>query len=101
MVCQYGESIVESVRRAAEMCESLQSFFLLHSLGGGTGSGLGTYILSLLEDNFPEVRKYKAWRLFGSQAGDSRSRSYDAFEGWGDPHRPTRLPLITLTKDEA
>lgn len=33
------------------MCDSLQSFFLLHSLGGGTGSGLGTYILGLLEGN--------------------------------------------------
>jgi tubulin epsilon len=31
-----------------EQCESLQSFFLLHSLGGGTGSGLGTFILGLL-----------------------------------------------------
>ncbi|KAL2622475.1 hypothetical protein R1flu_002680 [Riccia fluitans] len=32
----------------AEACESLQSFFMLHPLGGGTGSGVGTYILELL-----------------------------------------------------
>jgi tubulin epsilon len=27
----------------------MQSFLLLHSLGGGTGSGVGTYILRALE----------------------------------------------------
>eukprot|EP00466_Bigelowiella_natans_P016589 jgi/Bigna1/37395/e_gw1.19.48.1 len=52
--CEYGskyaENVVESVRRTAETCDSLQSFFLIHSLGGGTGSGLGTYILSKLAD---------------------------------------------------
>ena len=31
---------------------SLQSFFLMHSLGGGTGSGLGTRLLELLADNY-------------------------------------------------
>eukprot|EP00922_Rhytidocystis_sp_ex-Travisia-forbesii_P025910 GHVS01038000.1.p1 GENE.GHVS01038000.1~~GHVS01038000.1.p1 ORF type:complete len:213 (-),score=20.97 GHVS01038000.1:1122-1760(-) len=33
------------IRRTVEQCDSLQSFFLIHSLGGGTGSGLGTYAL--------------------------------------------------------
>lgn len=31
-----------------EPCDSLQGFMLLHSLGGGTGSGLGSYILQQL-----------------------------------------------------
>ena len=29
----------------AETCDSPQSFFVLHSLGGGTGSGLGGVVL--------------------------------------------------------
>ena len=41
-----------------EECDSLQSFFLTHSLGGGTGSGFGTYILGLLEEHYPEVYRY-------------------------------------------
>jgi hypothetical protein len=49
---QYGDRLLDAMRCAAERCDSLQSFFLMHSLGGGTGSGLGTYILQLLEDNF-------------------------------------------------
>ena len=36
---QYGEEILEAVRAATEPCDSLQSFFFMHSLGGGTGSG--------------------------------------------------------------
>ncbi|KAM4633966.1 tubulin epsilon chain [Polymixia lowei] len=51
----YREQIVDRVRRAAEHCDCLQCFFLIHSMGGGTGSGLGTRVLSLLEEEFPEV----------------------------------------------
>ena len=40
--------LTENIQNAVEKCDSLQSFFLMHSLGGGTGSGLGTYILGLL-----------------------------------------------------
>ena len=40
--------ILEKIQRTVEACDSLQSFLLLHSLGGGTGSGVGTYILELL-----------------------------------------------------
>ncbi|GMH85808.1 hypothetical protein TL16_g10348 [Triparma laevis f. inornata] len=42
---QYGDQFLELVRSQAEPCDSLQSFFLMHSLGGGTGSGLGTKLL--------------------------------------------------------
>ena len=45
---QYRDQILERIRRTVEACDSLQSFLLLHSLGGGTGSGVGTYILEML-----------------------------------------------------
>ncbi|XP_031141497.1 tubulin epsilon chain isoform X2 [Sander lucioperca] len=51
----YREQIVDKLRKAAEHCDCLQCFFLIHSMGGGTGSGLGTRVLSLLEEEFPEV----------------------------------------------
>ncbi|XP_047674062.1 tubulin epsilon chain isoform X4 [Tachysurus fulvidraco] len=51
----YREQIVDQIRRAAEHCDCLQCFFLIHSMGGGTGSGLGTCVLKLLEDEFPDV----------------------------------------------
>lgn len=55
---KYGDAILERVRTALEACESPQSFFVLHSMGGGTGSGLGTYILGQLHDAFPELYRF-------------------------------------------
>ncbi|XP_039603882.1 tubulin epsilon chain isoform X1 [Polypterus senegalus] len=51
----YKDQIVECLRKAAEQCDCLQCFFLIHSMGGGTGSGLGTLVLNILKDEFPEV----------------------------------------------
>ncbi|XP_041044831.1 tubulin epsilon chain isoform X1 [Carcharodon carcharias] len=56
--CQYRDQILGVLRKTAEHCDSLQCFFLIHSMGGGTGSGLGTFVLSLLEDEFPEVYRF-------------------------------------------
>lgn len=55
---RYRENIVDTVRRAAEQCECLQSFLVMHSMGGGTGSGLGSYVTELLHDEFPEVYRF-------------------------------------------
>lgn len=61
-----------------EQCDSLQSFFLIHSLGGGTGSGLGTYILSLLEEEFPEIFRFTA-SVFPSKDDDVVTSPYNSF----------------------
>ncbi|GAB1609133.1 tubulin epsilon chain-like, partial [Argonauta hians] len=54
----YREAILESVRHAAESCDCLQCFFIIHSMGGGTGAGVGTYILNLLSEEFPDVYRF-------------------------------------------
>nr|XP_056712340.1 tubulin epsilon chain isoform X2 [Euleptes europaea] len=56
--CQYRERIVEKLRTTAEHCDCLQCFFVIHSMGGGTGSGLGTFVLNVLEEEFPEVYRF-------------------------------------------
>ena len=33
-------------RREVEECDNLQGFQLIHALGGGTGSGLGTLLIN-------------------------------------------------------
>ncbi|PPQ72786.1 hypothetical protein CVT26_003315 [Gymnopilus dilepis] len=48
------DSILDVVRRQAEGCEALQGFQILHSLGGGTGAGLGTLMLSKLREEYPD-----------------------------------------------
>jgi len=33
------------IRKEAEACDRLQGFQVLHALGGGTGSGLGSLLI--------------------------------------------------------
>lgn len=54
---KHSGRIMEAIRKSAELCDCLQCFFILHSMGGGTGSGLGSYVTELLADSFPEVFK--------------------------------------------
>lgn len=43
-------------RRPARICDLLgnQGFMMLHSIAGGTGSGLGSFLLERLNDRFPK-----------------------------------------------
>ena len=52
---EHKEAVCDMLRRTAERCDSLHGFLVLFSLGGGTGSGLGTALVKLLEDEFPLV----------------------------------------------
>ncbi|XP_033333192.2 tubulin epsilon chain [Megalopta genalis] len=51
----YHDKLEDTVRRAVEKCSRLHGFLVLHSVGGGTGSGLGTATLKLLADSYPSV----------------------------------------------
>lgn len=48
------EQSMDIVRREAESCDVLQGFQVTHSLGGGTGSGLGTLLVSEIREEFPD-----------------------------------------------
>ena len=48
------DSVLDVVRREAEGCDSLQGFQITHSLGGGTGSGMGTLLISKIREEFPD-----------------------------------------------
>jgi tubulin epsilon len=54
----YEQEIHEKVRQSVEECDSLQGFIFLHSLGGGTGSGLGTYLLRSIGDEYKNNFKF-------------------------------------------
>ncbi|KAI5456856.1 tubulin beta chain [Mariannaea sp. PMI_226] len=48
------EQVLDVVRREAEGCDCLQGFQITHSLGGGTGSGMGTLLLAKIREEFPD-----------------------------------------------
>ena len=58
------DSVLDVVRKEAEGCECLQGFQLTHSLGGGTGSGMGTLLISkvsfVIETEIKKVAEFQA-----------------------------------------
>ncbi|KAJ1848945.1 Tubulin beta-5 chain, partial [Coemansia sp. RSA 486] len=48
------DSVLDIVRKEAENSDSLQGFQFTHSLGGGTGSGMGTLLLSKIREEYPD-----------------------------------------------
>ncbi|KAG7495372.1 tubulin beta chain-like [Solea senegalensis] len=48
------EQVIDRVRNESESCDCLQGFQLVHSLGGGTGSGMGTLIINKIREEFPD-----------------------------------------------
>lgn len=50
----FAQVILDSVRRQLEMVDAVPCLVFLHSLAGGTGSGLGTRVSELCEDEFSE-----------------------------------------------
>jgi tubulin beta len=48
------ENILDVLRQQVEGCDSFQGFQLIHSLGGGSGSGLGTLLASKVREEVPD-----------------------------------------------
>uniref|UniRef100_A0AAY5KPX9 Tubulin beta chain n=1 Tax=Esox lucius TaxID=8010 RepID=A0AAY5KPX9_ESOLU len=48
------DSVLDVVRKESENCDCLQGFQLTHSLGGGTGSGMGTLLISKIREEYPD-----------------------------------------------
>ena len=55
--CQHGpagcDHVRDLIRRQTERCDRLDSFLVLSSVAGGTGSGMGAYITEMLREDFP------------------------------------------------
>lgn len=48
------DPVLDVLRKETESCDCLQAFQISHSLGGGTGSGMGTLLLSKLREEYPD-----------------------------------------------
>lgn len=48
------DAVMDVIRKESESCDTLQGFQLTHSMGGGTGSGMGTLLVSKVKEEFPD-----------------------------------------------
>jgi tubulin gamma len=61
-----SEEIMEMIDREASDSDSLEGFVICHSIAGGTGSGMGSYILERLNDYYPK-KLLQTYSVFPNQ----------------------------------
>ncbi|GMM51827.1 hypothetical protein DASB73_027900 [Starmerella bacillaris] len=71
------EQVMDVVRREVELTDSLQGFQMTHSLGGGTGSGLGTLLMTNLRDEYAD-RMIASYSVFPSIDSDTVVEPYNS-----------------------
>jgi len=72
------DSVMDAVRKESESCDYLQGFQLAHSLGGGTGSGMGTKLIAKIRDEYPD-RMMNTYSVFPStKVSDTVVEPYNA-----------------------
>jgi len=72
------DSVLDVVRKEAEGCDCLQGFQISHSLGGGTGSGMGTLLISKIREEYQD-RIIETFAVFPSpKVSDTVVEPYNA-----------------------
>jgi tubulin gamma len=74
------EEVMEMIDREAEGSDSLEGFMIMHSIAGGTGSGMGSYVLERLNDRFPKklIQTYSVFPNLFSQESDVIVQPYNS-----------------------
>ncbi|XP_015374670.1 PREDICTED: tubulin beta chain-like isoform X2 [Diuraphis noxia] len=70
--------VAEAVRSEVERCDRLQGFQLVHSLGGGTGSGLGGRVLNNVRVSYPNRATHTYSVAPWTAVSDEPAESYNA-----------------------
>lgn len=62
----FYEDVFDIIDREADGSDSLEGFVLTHSIAGGTGSGMGSYILERLAERYPK-KLVQTYSVFPNQ----------------------------------
>ena len=46
------DDVLDQVRKGTELCDAISAFQIMHSIGGGTGSGFGSLLLEKLTEEY-------------------------------------------------
>jgi len=64
------EEVFDIIDREADGSDSLEGFVLAHSIAGGTGSGMGSYVLEKLAERYPK-KLVQTYSVFPNQDSSS------------------------------
>uniref|UniRef100_A0A251RT85 Tubulin gamma chain n=2 Tax=Helianthus annuus TaxID=4232 RepID=A0A251RT85_HELAN len=62
----FEEDLMDMIDREADGSDSLEGFVLCHSIAGGTGSGMGSYLLETLNDHYSK-KLVQTYSVFPNQ----------------------------------
>lgn len=68
---KFEEQLLDIIDREAEYCDSLEGFTLCHSIAGGTGSGMGSYLLEEILSSRYSSKLVQTYSVFPNQSGSS------------------------------
>lgn len=99
----HKDHVMEMIEREADGSDSLEGFVLCHSIAGGTGSGMGSYLLECLNDYFPKklVQVSQVFKFPLETIYSLISQTYSVFPNWGDSPDVVVQPynsLLTLKR---
>eukprot|EP00435_Cladocopium_sp_Y103_P029282 s1194_g7.t1 len=74
------QEVFDMVDREADGSDSLEGFVLIHSIAGGTGSGMGSFLLEAINDRYPKklVQTYSVFPLLSSETSDVVVQPYNS-----------------------
>eukprot|EP00618_Florenciella_parvula_P006894 CAMPEP_0119491762 /NCGR_PEP_ID=MMETSP1344-20130328/16525_1 /TAXON_ID=236787 /ORGANISM="Florenciella parvula, Strain CCMP2471" /LENGTH=483 /DNA_ID=CAMNT_0007527033 /DNA_START=135 /DNA_END=1586 /DNA_ORIENTATION=+ len=67
---RHYDALIDMIDREADNSDSLEGFVLTHSIAGGTGSGMGSFLLEKLNDHFPKklIQTYSVFPNWDNQS---------------------------------
>jgi len=75
-----SEEIFDIVDREADGSDSLEGFVLIHSIAGGTGSGMGSYLLETINERYPKklIQTYSVFPMLSADSSDVVVQPYNS-----------------------
>lgn len=71
------DQVIDGVRQEVEECDTAVDFLLMHSLAGGSGSGLGSKVLEIVREDYP-LNNIATASVAPRQAGDAPMQSLNS-----------------------
>ncbi len=85
------------IDREADGSDSLEGFVLTHSIAGGTGSGMGSYILERLAERYPK-KLVQTYSVFPNQSTNTNDVVMSSNVGVSDVVVQPYNSLLTLKR---
>jgi tubulin gamma len=77
---EHEEQVIDMIDREADGSDSLEGFVVTHSIAGGTGSGMGSYLLERLNDHYPKklIQTYSVFPNWDESQSDVVVQPYNS-----------------------